>query len=122
MFDDYFELPRANEPIPTATTIHTQAVLMSASISTTIAQDVPSTSMSPSSSDIQASVLHQGVAARPNVEDDQFVHAIPHPLDNPITGDLDSIESSSGDVCLAEQNQVTQQLYHLRNWTKDHSC
>ncbi|GJS92909.1 hypothetical protein Tco_0799877 [Tanacetum coccineum] len=89
MFDDYFELPRANEPVPTATTIYAQAVSMSASIFTTIAQDAPSISMSPSSSNIQASVLHQGVAVGPNVKDNPFVHAVPHPSFNPIIGEPD---------------------------------
>ncbi|GJY47650.1 hypothetical protein Tco_0436713 [Tanacetum coccineum] len=71
-----------------------RAISMSASISTIVAQDAPSTSMSPSSSDIQASVFYQGVAAGPNVKDDPFVHAVPHPSDNPITREPDSVESS----------------------------
>ncbi|GJS79206.1 hypothetical protein Tco_0729087 [Tanacetum coccineum] len=69
----------ANKPIPTTTDIHAQVVSMSASISTPITQDAPSTSMSSSSSNIQASVLHQCIAAGPNVEDDPFFHAVPHP-------------------------------------------
>ncbi|GJS79201.1 hypothetical protein Tco_0729082 [Tanacetum coccineum] len=122
LFQVKSHVTKANEPVPTATAIHAQAVLISASIFTTIAQDAPSTSMSPSSSDIQALVLYQGIAARPNVKDDPFVHAVPHPSFNPITGEPNSVESSLGDVRSAEPNQVTQQLDHLRKWTKDHPC
>ncbi|GJX21661.1 hypothetical protein Tco_0226106 [Tanacetum coccineum] len=39
---------------------------------TTVDQDAPSTSHSPSSSEVQAPILHQGVAVRPNFEDNPF--------------------------------------------------
>ncbi|GKE61970.1 retrovirus-related pol polyprotein from transposon TNT 1-94 [Tanacetum coccineum] len=48
MFDEYFELTRVDEPVPP-----------SSSMSKTFAQDAPSTSISPSSSDIQSLVLHK---------------------------------------------------------------
>ncbi|GKB05951.1 retrovirus-related pol polyprotein from transposon TNT 1-94 [Tanacetum coccineum] len=60
---------------------------------TTIDQDAPSTSYSPSSSEIQAPISHQ----EPSYE-----------------------ESSSGDVSSAETHQVIQPHGHLRKWTKDH--
>nr|GEU66623.1 Gag-Pol polyprotein [Tanacetum cinerariifolium] len=60
MFDEYFELTRDDEPIPSATTVNAQVVPPGTSMSTTFVQDAPSTSISPSSSDKQTSVLHQG--------------------------------------------------------------
>ncbi|GJR93932.1 retrovirus-related pol polyprotein from transposon TNT 1-94 [Tanacetum coccineum] len=120
MFDEYFELPRANGPLPSATAVNAQVVSTGAYISTTIAQDAPSTSISPSSSEVQAPVFHQGVAAGPTYEDNPFAQAVLHPSSNPIAGEPGSAESSSGDVRSAEPNQDTQTPDHLRKWTNDH--
>ncbi|GJR67253.1 retrovirus-related pol polyprotein from transposon TNT 1-94 [Tanacetum coccineum] len=43
-----------------------------------------------------------------------------HPSVNPVAGEPSSAQSTSGDVSLAEPNQVTQPPDHLRRWTKDH--
>ncbi|GJS40159.1 hypothetical protein Tco_0565202 [Tanacetum coccineum] len=53
MFDEYFEQSRVNEQIPYATAVNAQVVPHGTSLSTTFAQDAPSTSVSPSSSDMQ---------------------------------------------------------------------
>ncbi|GKF65341.1 hypothetical protein Tco_0191858, partial [Tanacetum coccineum] len=43
MFDDHLEQSQVNEPVPSATEINAQAVPPGISLSTTIAQDAPST-------------------------------------------------------------------------------
>ncbi|GKA43358.1 putative ribonuclease H-like domain-containing protein [Tanacetum coccineum] len=94
MFDEYLEQSRVNEPVPSATADNAQVVPPGTSLSTTIAQDAPSTSASSSTSDMHHPVLHQGEPS--------------------------SAQSTSGDVSLTEPNQVTQPPDHLRRWTKDH--
>ncbi|GKD94260.1 retrovirus-related pol polyprotein from transposon TNT 1-94, partial [Tanacetum coccineum] len=42
------------------------------------------------------------------------------PSVNPVAGEPSSAQSTSGDVSLAEPNQVNQPPDHLRKWTKDH--
>ncbi|GJS48379.1 retrovirus-related pol polyprotein from transposon TNT 1-94 [Tanacetum coccineum] len=78
MFDEYFDQSTDSEPVPTATVVNAPIVSTNTFVSTTIAQDAPSTG---------------------------------HSL---------SAQSTSGDVSLAEPNQVTQPPDHLRRWTKDH--
>ncbi|GJT77536.1 retrovirus-related pol polyprotein from transposon TNT 1-94 [Tanacetum coccineum] len=46
--------------------------------------------------------------------------AIPSSLNNPVTGEPSSAQSSSGDVSIAEPNHVTQPPDHLRKWSRDH--
>ncbi|GKD57808.1 retrovirus-related pol polyprotein from transposon TNT 1-94 [Tanacetum coccineum] len=46
MFDEHLEQSRVNEPVPSATEINAQVVPPGTSLSTTIAQDAPSTSAS----------------------------------------------------------------------------
>ncbi|GJV44090.1 retrovirus-related pol polyprotein from transposon TNT 1-94 [Tanacetum coccineum] len=88
--------------------INAQVVPPGTSLSTTFAQDAPSTSVSPSSSDMQPLVQHQGVADGPTVEDTPITQDALHPSFNPVAGEPGSAQSSSGDVSLAEPNQVTQ--------------
>ncbi|GJX68399.1 retrovirus-related pol polyprotein from transposon TNT 1-94 [Tanacetum coccineum] len=83
MFDEYFDQSTDSEPVPTATVVNAPIVSTNTSVSTTIAQDAPSTI-------------------------------------NPVAGEPGSAQSTSGDVSLAEPNQVNQPLDHLRKWTKDH--
>ncbi|GJZ36942.1 hypothetical protein Tco_0583133 [Tanacetum coccineum] len=52
MFDEYVEQSRVNEPVPSATAVNAQVVPPGTSLSTTIAQDAPSTSASSSTSDM----------------------------------------------------------------------
>ncbi|GKF07099.1 retrovirus-related pol polyprotein from transposon TNT 1-94 [Tanacetum coccineum] len=90
------------------------------SVSTTIAQDAPSTSHSLSSSQVHPPVFPQGVAAGPTIEDTSITQAGLHPSVNPVVGEPSSAQSTSGDVSLDKPNQVTQPPDHLRSWTKDH--
>ncbi|GKD72261.1 retrovirus-related pol polyprotein from transposon TNT 1-94, partial [Tanacetum coccineum] len=94
MFDEYFDQSTDSEPVPTATIVNAPIVSTNTSVSTTIAQDAPSTSHSLSSSQVHPPVFPQGEPS--------------------------SVQSTSGDVSLAEPNQLTQPPNHLRRWTKDH--
>ncbi|GJU53890.1 retrovirus-related pol polyprotein from transposon TNT 1-94 [Tanacetum coccineum] len=70
------------------------------SLSTTIAQDAPSTSASSSTSDSHLPDQHQEIR-----EDTPIIHDVPHPSHNLVTGDPGSAQSSSGNVNAAEPNQ-----------------
>ncbi|GJZ58742.1 retrovirus-related pol polyprotein from transposon TNT 1-94 [Tanacetum coccineum] len=120
MFDEYLEQSRVNEPVPSATAVNAQVVPPGTSLSTTIAQDAPSTSASSSTSDMHHPVRHQGIAEEPTLEDSPITHDVLHPSFNPVTGEPGSAQSSSGNVNSAEPNQVNQPPDHLRRWTKDH--
>ncbi|GKB63399.1 retrovirus-related pol polyprotein from transposon TNT 1-94 [Tanacetum coccineum] len=58
MFDEHLEQSRVNEPVSSATEINAQVVPPGTSLSTTIAQDAPSTSASSSTSNIVNSPDH----------------------------------------------------------------
>ncbi|GJZ08434.1 retrovirus-related pol polyprotein from transposon TNT 1-94 [Tanacetum coccineum] len=120
MFDEYFEVTRVDELVPSATTVNAQVVPPGTSVSSTFAQDAPSTSYSPSSSVIQPLVIHHDVAVGPTIEDTPITQATLHPLVNPVTGELGSAQSSLGDVSIAEPNQANQPPAHLRKWSKDY--
>ncbi|GJS79925.1 retrovirus-related pol polyprotein from transposon TNT 1-94 [Tanacetum coccineum] len=120
MFDEHLEQSRVNEPVPSATEINAQVVPPGTSLSTTIAQDAPSTSASSSTSDIHLPVQHQEIAEEPIQEDTPIIHDVLHPSHNLVTGDPGSAQSSSGNVNAAEPNQVNYPPDHLRRWTKDH--
>ncbi|GJX66569.1 retrovirus-related pol polyprotein from transposon TNT 1-94 [Tanacetum coccineum] len=91
------------------------------SLSTTIAQDAPSTSDSSSTSDIHLPVQHHKIAEEPIQEDTPIIHDVLHPSHNLVTVRIPgSAQSSSGNVNAAEPNQVNYPLDHIRRWTKDH--
>ncbi|GKG37772.1 hypothetical protein Tco_0456995 [Tanacetum coccineum] len=58
MFDEHLEQSRVDEPVPYATEINAQVIPPGTSLSTTIAQDAPSTSDSSSTSNIHLPVQH----------------------------------------------------------------
>ncbi|GJU06206.1 putative ribonuclease H-like domain-containing protein [Tanacetum coccineum] len=120
MFDEHLEQSRVNEPVPSATEINAQVVPPGTSLSTTIAQDAPSTSASSSTSDIHHPVQHQEITEEPTHEDTPINHDVLHPSHNLVTGDPGSAQSSSGNVNSAEPIQVNYPPDHLRRWTKDH--
>ncbi|GJT28626.1 integrase, catalytic region, zinc finger, CCHC-type containing protein [Tanacetum coccineum] len=120
MFNEYFDQSTDGEPVPTATVVNAPIVSTNTSVSTTIAQDAPSTSHSLSSSQVHPPVFPQGVAAGPTIEDTSITQADLHPSVNPVVGETSSAQSTSGDVSLVEPNQVNQPPDHLRKWTKDH--
>ncbi|GJY71554.1 retrovirus-related pol polyprotein from transposon TNT 1-94 [Tanacetum coccineum] len=120
MFDEYFDQSTNSEPVPTATVVNAPIVSTNTSVSTMIAQDAPSISHSLSSSQVHPLVFPQGVAAGPTIEDTSITQADLHPSVNPVAGEPSSTQSTSGDVSLAEPNQVNQPPDHLRKWTKDY--
>ncbi|GJS51122.1 putative ribonuclease H-like domain-containing protein [Tanacetum coccineum] len=120
MFDEHLEQSRGNEPVPSATEITAHVVPPGTSLSTTIAQDAPSTSASSSTSDIHLPVQHQEIAEEPTHEDTPINHDVLHPSHNLVTGDPGLAQSSSRNVNSAEPIQVNYPPDHLRRWTKDH--
>ncbi|GJT73377.1 retrovirus-related pol polyprotein from transposon TNT 1-94 [Tanacetum coccineum] len=100
MFDEYFEQSTDSEPVPMATVVNAPIVSTNTSVSTTIAQDAPSTSHSLSSSQVHPPVFPQGVAAGPTIEDTSITQADLHPSVNPVAGEPSSAQSTSGDVSL----------------------
>ncbi|GKF56625.1 hypothetical protein Tco_0166965, partial [Tanacetum coccineum] len=118
--DEYFDQSIDSEPVLTATVVNAPIISTNTSVSTMIAQDAHSTSHSLSSSQVHPSVFPQGVAAGPTIQDTSITQPDLHPSVNPIAGEPSFVQSTSGDVSLAEPNQVTQPPDHLRRWNKDH--
>ncbi|GKD25064.1 retrovirus-related pol polyprotein from transposon TNT 1-94 [Tanacetum coccineum] len=78
MFDEYLEPPRVERPVSPAPTVLIPDNSAGTPSSTTIDQDAPSPSHSPSSSALQSLSIHQGVAAESTlVEENPFT-----PVDN----------------------------------------
>ncbi|GKC06334.1 integrase, catalytic region, zinc finger, CCHC-type containing protein, partial [Tanacetum coccineum] len=119
MFDEYLDLPRFERPVSPAPTVLVLVNLAGTPSFTTINQDAPSPSHSPSSSALQSPSLHQGVAAESTIrEDNPFA-----PVDNDSFINVFALEpsyeaSSSGDLSLVESSYVTQTLHHLDKWSK----
>ncbi|GKB09980.1 retrovirus-related pol polyprotein from transposon TNT 1-94 [Tanacetum coccineum] len=105
MFDEHLAQSRVDEPVPSATEINAQVVPPGSSLSTTIAQDAPSTSASSSTSDIHLPVQLQEIAEEPVPEDTPIIHNVLPPSHNLVTGDPGSAQSSSGNVNAAEPNR-----------------
>nr|GEU38379.1 retrovirus-related Pol polyprotein from transposon TNT 1-94 [Tanacetum cinerariifolium] len=121
MFDEYLEPPRTERPVPPAQA--EQAPVNSAGIpsSTTIDQDAPTPSISPSSSSLQSHSLHQGVTAKPNyIEDHTIAPVDNNPFVNVFAPEPHSEASLSGDISSTESPYVSQTLHHLNKWSKDH--
>nr|GEV76380.1 retrovirus-related Pol polyprotein from transposon TNT 1-94 [Tanacetum cinerariifolium] len=91
MFDEYFEPLSVKRLVHPAAAVLVLVVSADTPSSIIIDQDAPSTSHSPSSSEVQPPIMHQ----EPSFE-----------------------ESSLGYVSAAESNQVIQQHDHLRKWSK----
>ncbi|GJR19573.1 retrovirus-related pol polyprotein from transposon TNT 1-94 [Tanacetum coccineum] len=62
MFDEYFETPTGDHPMPPVPAAPTQAIPTDPSVSISFDHDAPSGSHSPSSSAHQSSLVHHGVA------------------------------------------------------------
>ncbi|GJZ36534.1 putative ribonuclease H-like domain-containing protein [Tanacetum coccineum] len=119
MFNEYFEPPSVERPVPPALVVQVPVVSVGTPSSKTIDQDAPSTSHSSSSSKVQAPILHQGVTAGPTFKDNPFAQADDEPFVN-VFAPKPSPASSSGDVSSAESNQVIQPHDYLVKWSTDH--
>ncbi|GKB91838.1 retrovirus-related pol polyprotein from transposon TNT 1-94 [Tanacetum coccineum] len=96
MFDEYFKPPSVERPVPLAPAAQVPVNSTGTPSSTIINQDAPSTSHSPSSSEVQAPISHQSVAVRPTIEDNPFAQAEDDPFENVFALEPSSEESSSG--------------------------
>nr|GEX22734.1 Gag-Pol polyprotein [Tanacetum cinerariifolium] len=121
MFNKYLEPPRIERPVHPAQAV--QALVNSASTpsSTTIDQDAPSLSISPSSSTLQSHSLHQGIAIESTFMKDNPVAPVDNnPFVNVFAPEPNSEASSSEDISSTESTYVSQTLHHLNKWSKDH--
>nr|GEU78209.1 hypothetical protein [Tanacetum cinerariifolium] len=101
MFDEYLEPPRVDRPVSPALAVPVPANLAGTPSSTTIDQDAPSLSHSPSSSALQSPCLHQGVAAESALMDENlFAHVDNNTFINIFASEPTSAASSSGDATL----------------------
>nr|GEV54355.1 retrovirus-related Pol polyprotein from transposon TNT 1-94 [Tanacetum cinerariifolium] len=108
MFDEYLEPPRVERPVPPAQAV--QAPVYSAGIpsSTSIDQDAPSLSISPSSSALQSHSLHQGVTAESSFMKDNLVAPVDNtPFVNVFALEPHSEASSFGDISSIESTYVS---------------
>ncbi|GKB28306.1 hypothetical protein Tco_0931852 [Tanacetum coccineum] len=96
MFDEYFKPLSVETPVPSAPAVPVSSA--GTPSSTIIDQDVPSPSHSPSSSEVQPPILHQGVAVGPTFEDNPFAQADNNPFVNVFAPEPSYEESSSGDL------------------------
>ncbi|GJZ20015.1 retrovirus-related pol polyprotein from transposon TNT 1-94, partial [Tanacetum coccineum] len=126
MFDEYLEPLRVERPVSPAPFLlpqfpQFQSLSAGTPSSTTIDQDAPSPSHSPSSSALQSPSLHQGVAAESTLmENNPFAHVDNNPFINVFALEPSFEASSSRDLSSAESPYVTQILQHLGKWSKDH--
>nr|GEY49915.1 Gag-Pol polyprotein [Tanacetum cinerariifolium] len=99
MFDEYLETPRVERPVPPAQAAQAPVNSAGTPSSTTINQDAPSPSISPSSLVLQSHNIHQGIAAKPTYMEDH--HVVPvdnNPFENVFASKPHSEASSSVDI------------------------
>nr|GEU94011.1 UvrD-like helicase, ATP-binding domain, P-loop containing nucleoside triphosphate hydrolase [Tanacetum cinerariifolium] len=111
MFDEYLKPPRVERPVSPAPAVQAPVNLAGTPSSTTIDQDAPSPSISPSSSALQ---YHQGVAAESTFMKDNPVDPIDNnTFINVFAPKPSSDASSYGDGSSTESTYVSQTLHHL---------
>nr|GEU44540.1 hypothetical protein [Tanacetum cinerariifolium] len=104
MFDGYLEPPRAERPVPPAQAAQAPVNSAGTPSSTTIDQDAPTPSISPSSSALQSYSLHQGVTAEPNYIKDHTIAPVDNnPFVNVFALEPHSEASSSGDSIMQDE-------------------
>ncbi|GJV14405.1 retrovirus-related pol polyprotein from transposon TNT 1-94 [Tanacetum coccineum] len=114
MFDEYLEPTRVERPVSPALAVSVSVTSAGTPSSTTIDQDAPSPSHSPSSSALQSPSLHQGVAAESTLmENNPFAPVDNDPFINVFALELSFEASSIGDLSSTESPYVTQTLQHL---------
>nr|GEY55703.1 hypothetical protein [Tanacetum cinerariifolium] len=94
--------PSVERSVPPASAVQVLVFSAGTPSSTTIDQDAWSISHSPSSSEIQPPISHQGITAGPTIEDNPFVHAEDISFVNVFALEPSFDESSSGDVSSAD--------------------
>ncbi|GKD63563.1 retrovirus-related pol polyprotein from transposon TNT 1-94 [Tanacetum coccineum] len=107
-FDEYLEPPRVERPVSPTPAVQVPVNSTGTPSSTTIDQDAPSPSHSPSSSAFQSPSLHQGVAAKsPLMEDNPFAPIENDHFINVFAPKPRSEASSSGDLSSTESPYVS---------------
>nr|GEV80005.1 copia protein [Tanacetum cinerariifolium] len=102
MFDEYLEPPRVDRLVSPALTVPVLVNSAGTPSSTSIDQDAPSLSHSPSSSALQSLCLHQGVTAESTLMDDNpFTPVDKDPFINIFAPEPTSASSSSEDASSA---------------------
>nr|GEV08332.1 hypothetical protein [Tanacetum cinerariifolium] len=119
MFDEYLEPPSIERSVPPAHAVQVLVISVGTPSSITIDQDAPSTSHSPSFSEVQPPILHQGVAAGLIIEENPFAQAEDNPFVNVFDLEPSSKESSLRGVSSADSTQVIQPHIYLEKWSKD---
>ncbi|GKC88633.1 hypothetical protein Tco_1149282, partial [Tanacetum coccineum] len=100
--------------VPSATTVPIPVISAGSPSSTTIDQDAPFISYSPSSSELQPPASPQGAAVGSIImEANPFTPADNEPFVNIFDPDTSSKASSSGEITISESNQSTQPYEHL---------
>ncbi|GJQ93502.1 retrovirus-related pol polyprotein from transposon TNT 1-94 [Tanacetum coccineum] len=121
MFDEYLEPLHVKRPVSPAPAVPVPVNLAGTPSYTTIDQDAPSPSHSPSSSTLQSPSSHQGVAVgSPIIKDNPFALVDNNPFVNVFALEPSFKASPSRDVSSAESTHITQPHHHLRKWSKDH--
>ncbi|GJX16390.1 hypothetical protein Tco_0217222 [Tanacetum coccineum] len=121
MFDEYIEPPRVERPVSPAPSVSVPVNSACTPSSTTLDQDAPSPSHSPSSSAFQSLSLHKCVTADSTLmEDNPFAHVDNHPFINVFGLEPSSEATSSRDFSSTESPYIFQTLHHLGKWSKDH--
>nr|GEW65970.1 hypothetical protein [Tanacetum cinerariifolium] len=114
MFNEYLEPPRAKRPVLPAQAEQAPVHSASTPLSTTIDQDAPTPSISPSSSALQSHSLHQGVAVEPNYMEDHAIAPVDNnPFINVFAPEPHSEASSSGDIISTRKQLTTDALWCL---------
>nr|GEW68085.1 hypothetical protein [Tanacetum cinerariifolium] len=108
-------------PVSPAIAVQVPVISVSTTSSTTIDQDALSSSHSPSSSELQPPISHQGVIVGSTIiKDNPFSHSDNDPFINVFAPEPSFEALSSGDASSAESTHVTQPHNHLGKWSKDH--
>nr|GEV27692.1 hypothetical protein [Tanacetum cinerariifolium] len=101
IFDEYLEPPRVKRPVSPTIAVRVPVISADTPSSTTIDQDAPSPSHSPSSLELQPPISHQGFAAGSFIiENNPFAIADNDPFVNVFALEPSSEASSSGDITL----------------------
>nr|GEZ27391.1 hypothetical protein [Tanacetum cinerariifolium] len=128
MFDEYLEPPRVERPVSPAQAVQAPVNSVGTSSSTTIDQDAPSLSISPSSSALQS---QQGVTAEPTFMGNNLIAPVNNtPFINVFSPKPSSDASSSEDISSTEStygkdnaiHQLKKQLSELQATCRDTEC
>nr|GEU37354.1 retrovirus-related Pol polyprotein from transposon TNT 1-94 [Tanacetum cinerariifolium] len=114
MFDEYLEPSRVDRLVHPDQAVQAPVNSAGTPSSTTIDQDAPSPTISPSTSVLQSYSLHQGIATESSFMEDNHVALVVNiPFVNVFAPEPHSEASSSGDISSTESTYVSQTLHHL---------